>query len=236
MGGRTILGYCHQVRPRAADGLGLGVAPETIVGYARYLRGAGYALRTVSQSMDESEGKAAALTFDDGYADNLQYALPALASVSAVATLYVVASEVGRDRPSWMAKAVPGADRLLTAAELVELQQAGWEIGSHCLTHARLPALRRDQQWEELRGSKARLEDMLGRPVVSLAYPYGEYSELTCELVEEAGYRNAVTTAKRGGGASPFTIVRQSMGGYGMRAAKQLLKLKLAVARQSWKG
>jgi len=237
MSARPILGYYHQVRPEQSDPElnGLGVAPQSVVGHARMLMKAGYRLATVSESVAGGETKCAALTFDDGYADNLEHALPALAEIGAVGTIYVVASEIGRNGPSWMAD-TSGRNRLLTAAELSELSASGWEIGSHCNTHSRLPTLSETDQREELRVSKERLEDLLARPVKSLSYPYGSYSEDTVRLAEELGYDNAVTTARRGGNGSRYAIVRLSLGGYGFRAVKQNTKLGLAIARRRWLG
>jgi peptidoglycan/xylan/chitin deacetylase (PgdA/CDA1 family) len=233
----VILGYYHQVRPWPPQGLGLGlgVAPETVARHAAVLRAAGYALATVSNAASAA-GKAAALTFDDGYADNLEHAVPALAAIGAVGTVYVVVSEIGRDRPSWAAGATAGTDRLLTAAELREMLAAGWEIGSHCEAHVRLPQLSPEAQREQIRASKARLEDTLSHPVRSLAYPYGAYGEIACKLAEEAGYTTAVTTAKRGGSTSPFAVSRYSLGGYRLRAARQNLKLRLAIAARRRRG
>lgn len=237
MNARFILGYYHQVRPWPPQGLGmgLGVAPDTVVRHATMLRRAGYRLATVSDAAAD-DGKAGALTFDDGYADNLEHAVPALAAIGAVGTVYVVASEIGRDRPSWMDAATQGADRLLTAAELGEMLRAGWEVGSHCDAHVRLPQLSPQAQREQIHASKARLEDRLSCPVRSLAYPYGAYSEVTCRLAEEAGYTTAVTTAKRGGTASPYAVSRYSLGGYRLRAARQNLKLRLAIASRRHHG
>lgn len=166
--------------------------------------------------------RAAALTFDDGYADNLEHGVPALASEGAVGTVYVVVSQIGKGDGRFA-----GAARMLTLAELRDLQAAGWEIGSHTLTHPRLCDLDRASQRREIVDSKARLEDLIGTPVRSLAYPYGLYGETTLRLAEEAEYTHAVTTAKRGGSDSPFAIPRMSLGGYGLRALKQSLKLEL---------
>lgn len=211
------------------------MSPGSVVDHACFLQRNGYRLRTVSESVASTDPKSAALTFDDGYADNLEYAVPALAEIGVVGTIYVVTSAIGSDQPSWNQAAL-GNDRMLTALELAEVSAAGWEIGSHCNSHRRLPTLPEAQQREELKVSKARLEDLLAKPITSLSYPYGSYSDVTARLAEEVGYQNAVTTAKRGGGGTKFTIPRYSLGGYGLRAVKQNFKLKLAVARQRWRG
>lgn len=234
---QAIFGYYHQVRQANPDGTGngLGVSPESLVGHARILERAGYALDTVSNAINSANRKVAALSFDDGYRDNLANAIPALAEMGAVGTIYVVTSEIGRDGPSWIDND-DGRARLLTASELRDVSAAGWEIGSHCNTHQRLTNLSSDQQREELHVSKSTLEQLLGMPVQSLCYPYGVYSDVTLQLAEEVGYDNAVTTAKRGGKASRYAVSRYSLGGYGKRAIKQNAKLRFAIARRRWAG
>jgi len=168
--------------------------------------------------------QVAALTFDDGYADNLEHGATALAEEGGVGTVYAVVSQIGTGDPSGV--------RMLTLGELRQLHALGWEIGSHTLSHPRLTDLDVPMQRRELVESKARLEDMLGAAVRSLAYPYGLYSQTTVRIAEEAGYDNAVTTAKRGGAGSRFAVPRVSLGGYGLRATKQCVKLSIRLLLQ----
>jgi peptidoglycan/xylan/chitin deacetylase (PgdA/CDA1 family) len=81
----------------------------------------------------------------------------------------------------------PNEVRMLTNGGLVE-------VGSHTMTHPVLSALPCAQQRDEIQQSKTVLEEMLGRPVMSFAYPYGARSDYTAEtvsLVREAGYDHA---------------------------------------------
>jgi len=219
-----LFGYYHRVQPwsRAPAQRSLAVDPAALRRHAAAIRGRGLSLTTASAAVAQGSGRAAALTFDDGYADNLEHGVPALASEGAVGTVYVVVSQIGAADGRF-----GGAARMLTLAELRDLQAAGWEIGSHTLSHPRLSDLDEAAQRREILESKARLEDLLGTPVGSLAYPYGLYDATTLRVAEEAGYTHAVTTAKRGGSDSPFAIPRMSLGGYGLRALKQSIKLEL---------
>ena len=58
--------------------------------------------------------------------------------------------------------------------ELARLAEVGWEIGSHTRTHPGLPRLDDEPLRDELEGSRAEVEEHLGRPCRSLAYPYGD--------------------------------------------------------------
>ncbi len=218
-----IIGYYHRVQPWASDPSrrSLGVDPGALRRHARLAKSRGLSLAGVSDAVAMGHGVAAALTFDDGFADNLEHGVPALAAEGAVGTVYVVVSMIGRTP-----EAGAGHSRMLDVAELRSLVSVGWEIGSHTLSHPRLSELPESRQRTELCESRRRLEDLLGTKVRSLAYPYGVHSADTVRIAEEAGYETAVTTAKRGGGTGPFDIPRLSLGGYGARALKQELKLR----------
>lgn len=68
------------------------------------------------------------------------------------------------------------------------------EVGAHTVTHPFLSALPPAAQWDEIRHSKARLEEITGSPVTSFAYPYGDYTAETATLVREAGFARACST------------------------------------------
>jgi peptidoglycan/xylan/chitin deacetylase (PgdA/CDA1 family) len=92
-----------------------------------------------------------------------------------------------------------GSDRSLTTQEISTLAQGGLlEIGSHTITHPVLSTRSAATQREEIRQSKAHLEEVLGHPVTSFAYPYGGQSSYTAEtvrLVREAGFTCACTAS-----------------------------------------
>ena len=68
------------------------------------------------------------------------------------------------------------------------------EIGSHSVTHPLLSTLSTTMQEEEIQGSKARIEEIIGRPVTSFAYPYGDYTAETVGIVRESGFNCACST------------------------------------------
>jgi peptidoglycan/xylan/chitin deacetylase (PgdA/CDA1 family) len=94
----------------------------------------------------------------------------------------------------WTGKqALPRAThRCMSSAEVLQLQTGGLvEIGSHCVTHPLLPDLPTDLQRQEIEHSKSHLEKILGHPIASFAYPYGEYTMETTSLVQAAGFTSA---------------------------------------------
>jgi len=103
-----------------------------------------------------------------------------------IAALHAWASRVRSTRPDY---------RTLSVSELKLLAELrGIEIGAHTVTHPVLSLLPAEAQSRELRESKAYLESILGRPVASLSYPYGSYSQQTTALAQELGYSVACTT------------------------------------------
>jgi peptidoglycan/xylan/chitin deacetylase (PgdA/CDA1 family)/glycosyltransferase involved in cell wall biosynthesis len=112
----------------------------------------------------------ALLTFDDGYQDFLSIT-PLLEELNVKATIFVLAGWVGREN-TWD-RAAFTRRKHLSWAELSELIAAGHELGSHTLDHYRLTLLPAREAAREVMGSKAMLEDRLGQPVRTIAYPFG---------------------------------------------------------------
>jgi len=84
---------------------------------------------------------------------------------------------------------------LMDEAQIRQWLQAGHAIGSHTLTHARVTRLSVRDAREEIFASKKKLEDTFGVAIEHFCYPYGDWNEAVRDLVAEAGYRTACTTA-----------------------------------------
>lgn len=122
-----------------------------------------------------------AITFDDGYADNLRFAAPLLAARGLPFTVFVTTDFVREGEPGF-----------LTPAEVKELaRMPGASIGAHGRSHRPLTECDDDELAAELTDSKCYLEDLLGQPVTSLAYPHGAADRRVRDAAEGAGYRVA---------------------------------------------
>lgn len=98
---------------------------------------------------------------------------------------------------AWAGADSAGRDthRTLSHAELIELASGGLiEIGAHTISHPLLSNLSPSEQCKEIRDSKGFLEQMLGRPIVSFAYPHGSYTRQTIDSVREAGFSTACSS------------------------------------------
>ena len=165
-------------------------------------------MQELQQNWGKHPEKTVAITFDDGYLDNLENAYPILEKYQAKATIYVVVDRHDRDWSTYK-KAHHNSGELAREPKLNDeqvqfLANSGLvEIGSHTLTHANLDKLNDVQCLLELTESKQQLEQLIQQPVTSFAYPFGIYSARDVELAKQAGYHNAVTTIEGIDGTQP---------------------------------
>ena len=130
-------------------------------------------------------GNSVVITFDDGYRNFLQNAVPILQKHNFHATLFVPVNNIGKIS-SW---SKPESKRnLLEWSDLKDIAQLGYSIGSHGLNHVDLTSLETIDMSEEIIDSKKILEDRLGNPVYSFACPYSKCSEREAIEIERAGY------------------------------------------------
>jgi peptidoglycan/xylan/chitin deacetylase (PgdA/CDA1 family) len=141
----------------------------------------------------ESHGKVVGITFDDGYQNNLVYAMPVLKKYVFSSTCYAVSSLAGKTN-IWDAQKNVTSKPLMTAIEMREWIAGGQEIGSHTRHHIDLNKIDRAIAKEEIMQSKTELEAMTGMACKHFCYPYGEYDFEHVMMVRAAGYDSATTT------------------------------------------
>jgi peptidoglycan/xylan/chitin deacetylase (PgdA/CDA1 family) len=150
--------------------------------------------------------RAVLITFDDGYRDNLENALPVLRAHAYPAVLFVPIAYLDDGRP------LPHEELLVTLGvrnptldwdELAELEAGGVRIESHGIGHWPLSALDPAEATREIALSKLRLEERLGREVDAFAYVKGSQADYRPEhasLVQQAGYKLAFTSVSGANG------------------------------------
>ncbi|MGW4568778.1 polysaccharide deacetylase family protein [Streptomyces sp. NPDC004561] len=202
----------HSVGDCSDDPYRVTVGPARLERQLRWLRGRG--LRGVSvaellAARARGEGRdLVGLTFDDGYADFLDNAVPLLARWRCTATLFVLPGLLGGNN-AWD----PLGPRrpLLTADGIRRAADAGMEIGSHGLTHLDLTRADDALLRAETAESRARLAELTGGPVAGFCYPYGTVDRRAVTAVREAGYGYACAIDP-GGLTGPHALPRVYVG------------------------
>lgn len=131
---------------------------------------------------DTLPNKPILITFDDGYVDNYNNAYPVLKEFGFKATIFMISGYIADN------------SEFLSANELKEMDKNGIDIECHTVSHKHLNQLSYDEQKEELQVSKTKLEEILGKKIKYVAYPYGDYNQNTLDLVHQLGYKMGITT------------------------------------------
>lgn len=161
-----------------------------------FLAAEGYAVLDITQigsllDAGELPARTIGLTFDDGCTDVAENAVPVLAQHGFRATVFVATGvTAGRASFAWYSRQPP----VLGWDEIVALDREGIiEFEAHSVTHPNLLAVDDVRAAVEIAGSKAELEEHLGRPVTAFSYPAGLFAERERRIVAQAGYELAVS-------------------------------------------
>ncbi len=115
------------------------------------------------------------ITFDDGHLNNYSTAFPIMQKYGFTGVLYIVGNYIG-------------AENYMNAGQIKEMAAAGWEVGSHSMSHADLNSLDPERQRYEVVESRKLLEETLGVPVLTIAYPFGVSNSGVIDYAIFAGY------------------------------------------------
>ncbi len=227
------------------------VSPADFDRHMKFLADHRYEPLTVSAFTDAVEtgkplpDRTVLITFDDGLQDFYTDAFPTLQHYGFCATLYVVTGRV-EETSRWLAPLGEGGRPMMSWREVALVCRQGIEIGAHTHTHPQLDILTHKHAREEIVRSKAELENRLGRPVRTFAYPHGFASAATRRIVEEAGFtsacrvRHALSTTTENRFALSRIIVSNDttteqlglwLDGAGLRVAPSVNRLGARVAR-----
>lgn len=125
------------------------------------------------------------LTFDDANEDNYANAFPIMKKYGMTGMLYLPFDYIG-------------GNGYLTVDQIKEMAAAGWEVGSHSLTHPNLKVVDSARLRAEIVDSRKKLQALLKVPILTFAYPFGEVGSASIDYVKFAGYIAAM-------GATGFT-------------------------------
>jgi len=160
------------------------VAPEDFETQMRALRDWGYTSISISQLVEAILRGAplpnhpVVITFDDGNLDVYTNAYPIMQKYDFTGVMYLIVNELH-------------ADGYISIDQIKEMIAAGWEVGSHSMTHAHLSDAH-ERLNLEIYQSRIELQGALGLPVRGFAYPYGEMDATVSTQVQSYGYTSAV--------------------------------------------
>jgi peptidoglycan/xylan/chitin deacetylase (PgdA/CDA1 family) len=183
----------------------LAVTPQQLHAQVSFFLARGYRPATVAETLAAPpRGRVLLVTFDDAMRSVHRLALPVLERLGVVATVYAPTHYILEGEPmGWLEVrghlATEHAGELdpMTPDELREVARRGWEVGSHTCTHPWLTRLGDVTLATELTQSKAELEELMGQPCRTLAYPFGDQDPRVAAAAAAAGYDGAVTLPGR---------------------------------------
>jgi len=166
----------------------------------------GYAVLSLTEAVDvlrrgtNPTRATVAITFDDGWADNLEVAYPELARRGWPATVFIATSLLDR-RPYLLLDEIPRLPRL------------GVEIENHSHSHRDLTGVGPAEIRDDLSECSRRIDDLTGRRPRFFCYPYGRYSRMVRDAVQQAGLEGACSgrVGLNAPGQDPFTLRRLTL-------------------------
>jgi peptidoglycan/xylan/chitin deacetylase (PgdA/CDA1 family) len=198
-----ILMY-HSVADEDESGVGpyyrIAIPPALFLQQMTWLHEHGYRTASLASAVERLQAsagtaeKTVVITFDDGYRNFCQHAFPALERFGFTATMFLPTASIG-DQPRIFNKR-----ECMTWGEVRELHQRGITFGSHTVTHPQLHDLQTDRIREEILQSRQTIEDKIGSPIDTFAYPYafpqtdGLFKAMLRGILAESGYRLGVGT------------------------------------------
>jgi peptidoglycan/xylan/chitin deacetylase (PgdA/CDA1 family) len=234
----VFLGY-HSVTEDGPPYLSL--RPQTFERQLDLLRSAGFrsgtaaALRRIAAG-ERLAGRHAFLTFDDGFADTVTTALPLMSERALTGMVFILPAHLDRGAPlDWPevageASRRPALMRSMDWTMLEQLVEAGWDVGSHTISHPRLTTLTDEELAQELLDSRRAIEARLGRCDL-LAYPFGAWDERVAAAAAASGYSFAFTLPFGGQAtATPLSIPRVTIDD---RDTPRRFRAKLSAAGRS---
>jgi peptidoglycan/xylan/chitin deacetylase (PgdA/CDA1 family) len=194
----------------------------------------GYRPMTFAQAVSAPPGsRAFAVTFDDAYRSVLERAQPIMERMGVPGSVFVPTDFAGGPQPmewhgidQWLGGPHERELHCLGWDDLRGLASSGWEVGSHTCSHPLLTTLDDATMARELSHSRAAVEDAIGQPCRSIAYPYGDVDDRVIEATGSAGYELGASLSSLMGSTGPLDWPR-----VGVYHGDDMRRFKLKVSR-----
>jgi peptidoglycan/xylan/chitin deacetylase (PgdA/CDA1 family) len=138
------------------------------------------------------------MSFDDGFKNNLDIA-SLLKGLDIPATFFVVTEFINGNREILSPEFLQYAQKkeALSWADINELFNEGFEIGSHSACHTRFSELTEENAHKELSQSKNEIEDHIGSGIASFSFPFGrktDFNQIHVNQARKCGYKYLFST------------------------------------------
>lgn len=207
----------------------MSVTPEDFARQMDCIASSGYRGIALCEALAHREAtrewprQSVVLTFDDGFRNFYDEAMPVLARHGFKGTVFIVSDHMGGHNDWETPLPGLGSRDILTWQQAIELADAGIEIGSHTKTHPDLRRLSEAEAQREIAGSREEIESHLGQAVKSFAYPFGETNPASMECVKQEFHAACTTVLQRANGGSLHSLPRVDM--YYLRSQRNLQRL-----------
>ena len=200
----------HSIDEKEAPS-GMNTSPKKFEEQLQFMIHNGYKFYKISDINVAESGKKAAITFDDGFANNYTQAFSILKKLNIPATIYLSPKKPDFD--------------YLSEEQIREMQESGLiEFGAHTMNHVNLLNVDDQIAQTEIYESIKYVENITRTKCRSFAYPYGRYDQRHIEMLRVLSVETAVTTKKSiSNFEKKFEIPRLSMSG-------KMDKLQLIIA------
>ena len=134
------------------------------------------------------------ITFDDGFEDVIENAVPELVSRGIHAIVFVTVDGLGKTAYWWSAMSSERSRRIATAEQIQQMPREWISCGAHTMTHPRLSTVDESRAKHEICESRRQLESLLGKKIGSFSFPFGDFDANAVRWCREAGYERVFTT------------------------------------------
>jgi len=198
----------HKIEPSLTVGIN-NYNPRRLEKLLVTLKETGYCFLDMEQYLaaDVHDRAIATVTFDDGYESFYTRAFPILQSLEVPATVFVPTDFIGLP-DSWDYASAFNPARHLSREQIRELSDKGITFGSHGVSHRCLAGLSPRLLKLELERSKKKLEDITGRRMMFLSYPFGRFTPEVEAQALESGYERGFSLASYRTSRFGFTVSR----------------------------
>ena len=202
----------HQVEETWRPGVGWNYVGQ-FKRFMFYLKKNHYRVLPVSVLLEEGRTyspKDIIVTFDDGYEDIYEHILPVMEALQFPFAVFPIVDFIGRYN-DWDFVVGPRTKHL-SELHLKYLSENNLvTIGSHSLNHLDLNRVSADIAKREIKDSKTKLENIIGKSVDIFSYPFGKYNHDVKKTVIESGYKMALSYYKGNKEHDLYTIPRRGV-------------------------